>query len=348
MRLQPPRLLATTLAVTLALAGALLGSTGRAAAAPPSPDARSEHQRIVDFWTPDRIAQAVPRDFVRDPATGRFSLQPNRAPGSTTTSTGVLGAVWTSGGLVQTTTGKVFFAMGTSYYVCSGSVVKDADTSTSVVLTAGHCAWDNSTATDPAQHWAKNWMFIPDYADKPATLTADGSFCASTAYGCWTAQALTVDQAFTQQTSYNTTATLNDFAFATVGPGGLGGTSQLDTKVGAQAISFSSPVPSGTRVDLFGYPAAKKYNGSQLIYSEGPLGTDPNNGNLTYRVASSMTGGSSGGPWFAPFSAGVGTLMSLNSYGYAGQSYMQGPMFTNKTQSLYTDAQGATANHIVP
>ena len=32
-----------------------------------------EHQRIVDFWTKDKVAQAKPRDFVRDPATGTFS-----------------------------------------------------------------------------------------------------------------------------------------------------------------------------------------------------------------------------------------------------------------------------------
>ena len=35
-------------------------------------NARSEHQRIVDFWTHERVAQAQPRDFVFDPATRQY------------------------------------------------------------------------------------------------------------------------------------------------------------------------------------------------------------------------------------------------------------------------------------
>lgn len=36
--------------------------------------------------------------------------------------------------------------------------------------------------------------------------------------------------------------------------------------------------------------------------------------------------------------------MSLNSYGYNGQQYMQGPVFDSDTASLYSAAQNATAN----
>ena len=56
------------------------------------------------------------------------------------------------------------------------------------------------------------------------------------------------------------------------------------------------------------------------MYCRGPLGTDPLNNNETYRVDCNMTGGSSGGPWLRDFdeSTGLGTLASVNSYGYTG------------------------------
>ena len=54
-----------------------------------------------------------------------------------------------------------------------------------------------------------------------------------------------------------------------------------------------------------------------------------------------MTGGSSGGPWFRDFSTstGVGTQISLNSFGYRGEkNAMYGPYFGSVVQSLYNTA----------
>ena len=338
------------MALALAITGAVLGSSARPAAAAPSDTgaaARAEHQRIVNFWTPERVAKAVPRDFVRDPVTGKFRLEPNRAP-STKAPTGskVLGATWTADVAVERTTGKVYFQMDGGYWVCSASVVADTSAETSVILTAGHCVYDNATGA-----FATNWMFVPDYASAPAALTADGTFCSSTVAGCWTAQALTVAQGFAGQPSFDTTATLNDFAFATVAAGGhrAATTSQLDATVGSQTIQYT-PGTQGKTVDLFGYPAAGKYTGTKLVYSEGPLGLDPNNNNQTYRVASSLTGGSSGGPWFTGFdqSSGKGTMLSVNSYGYGKLQYMHGPVLNGTTEQLFTAAKDSTVDKVVP
>ncbi|MFZ0531224.1 MAG: hypothetical protein WAL91_11895 [Propionicimonas sp.] len=296
--------------------------------------ARSEHQRIVDFWTKDRVAQAKPRDFVRDRVTGELS------PAPTATTTSVLGRSWDGGGAVQKTTGKVLFAIGRSYYVCSASVVNDTVTTRSIVLTAGHCAYDNKTAK-----FATNWMFVPDYDSNAVDLTTNGSFCAQTTYGCWTASALVVHQGFASQRKFSTQATLYDFAFAVVYAGGKS-MKQLDDTVGSQEVSFD-PASTGFDTYLFGYPAAAPYTGKDLVYSEGALGTDPLNSNKTYRVASDMTGGCSGGPWFSGFTSGGGTLISVNSYGYNGITAMHGPMFNTKTQALYGRAATATANTIV-
>ncbi len=63
-----------------------------------------------------------------------------------------------------------------------------------------------------------------------------------------------------------------------------------------------------------------------------------------------MTGGSSGGPWLSGFNAttgDTGTIESLNSYGYSGQSNMYGPKFNSTTTDTYNVADGATQNQIV-
>lgn len=341
----------------IAITGALLlfaGIVPAQAASDRGNEARSEHQRIVDFWTPARVAQAVPRDFEFDPATGQFRQVAAVARpaarrgggGGGGGSTSVLGASWTGAtgkGTVQETTGKVLFALGSSYYVCSASVIPDSDATRSLVLTAAHCAYDETKG-----QFATNWMFIPNYDAAPASLTTNGSFCAQTLYGCWTAAALVVDSGFASAGGFNTQATLHDYAIAVVGAGGKGGSvsPQLDTAVGTQAVSFAGAPPKADTY-LFGYPASGKYNGKDLVYSRGQLGRDPFNGNLTYRVASDMTGGCSGGPWFTPFTSGTGTQISVNSYGYSGQTYMHGPVFNANTQAVYTAATSAANNSIV-
>ena len=64
-----------------------------------------------------------------------------------------------------------------------------------------------------------------------------------------------------------------------------------------------------------------------------------------------MTGGSSGGPWFSGFDStgNAGTIRSLNSYGYSGQSNMYGPIFNGNTTATYNVANngGTLSNTIV-
>jgi hypothetical protein len=129
----------------------LVMSAGSAAAAGPS---RSAHERTIAYWTPSRIAAAVPRDFVR--AGGRFvpKARPQPPAGGNVT-----GASWTKGGEILIKSGKVVFSMDSGDYICSGSVVADAaNNGVSVVLTAAHCAYDGADGG-----FAENWMFIPNF-----------------------------------------------------------------------------------------------------------------------------------------------------------------------------------------
>lgn len=334
----------------------ILASTvaaGSAAKPTSQTSAADEHRRIVEFWTNERVAQAIPRDFVK---VGPGQYQPVAKPdkpgkpgggGGGGGSSTVTGASWNGGGTVTNTTGKVLFAMAGSYYVCSASVVADPTNNTrSIVLTAAHCVYDEA-----GHAFASNWMFVPNYDAAPAPLTTSGSFCTSTKYGCWTADALVAHSGYTTAGGFNDQAVLYDFGFAVLGAGGFTSntTKLVEDVVGTQAISFTGN-SVGTEVFAFGYPAAQKYKGKDLVYCAGLAGFDPLMSDQTYKIACGMTGGSSGGPWFRGFSttSGTGTLTSVNSYGYSGDSSMHGPKFSSTTDAVYTKALTATSNSTVP
>jgi hypothetical protein len=305
--------------------------------------ARADHDRIVAHWTPERIANAIPRDFVKSgteiKAAPRAGKPPKNPPPATG---GVTGASWTSGGPILARSGKVVFTMGGSDWICSGTVVDDGGRpGYSMVLTAGHCAIDETNGT-----FATNWMFIPAFDTKP-TYT-----CSASAYGCWTAVGLVVRNEFASAGSFNDTAVTNDWALAIVGPGGKTPTAnlQLDATVGGSYSLGYTGVTKGDKLYAFGYPAAGKYHGSDLVYCAGAIIEDAGSSNLTWGMPCNMTGGSSGGPWLSTFNerTGAGTLSSLNSYGYSGSAVMYGPKFNTRTQATYTAALTATSNTKVP
>jgi hypothetical protein len=110
---------------------------------------QSRHEQVIAHWTAARLAAAVPRDFVYDANRGFVQrAKPDRPPvgggggggggdGSSTT-----GASWNAGGLIKEATGKVYFEMDGGAWVCSGTVATDGVIGRSLVLTAGHCAYD--------------------------------------------------------------------------------------------------------------------------------------------------------------------------------------------------------------
>ncbi|MFL5681497.1 MAG: trypsin-like serine peptidase [Chloroflexota bacterium] len=313
----------------LLLLGALPAVAVPAIAANPD---TARHDAVVAHWTAERLASAKPRDI---------RLEAGRAAGPKAKPGGgggnVTGASWTKGGAIFHASGKVYFEMAGSAWVCSGTAATDSRSGYSLVLTAGHCAYDEDNGA-----FATNWLFIPEFDSAP-TFT-----CASTKWGCWTAQALVVHDGFASAGSFNTQATTHDFAFAVVGGGGKSGTAQLDATVGSLPIAFSG-VSSGSVLDAFGYPAAGKYHGNDLTYCQGPVSPDSLNQSLTWGMSCDMTGGSSGGPWLSGFDAatGSGTLSSLNSYGYSGIRSMYGPKFNTDTSAVFNAADGATSNTIV-
>lgn len=317
-------LLAAAATAGPAAASAADSSTG----APPSHAAATtaaEQRRVVDYWTPERMRSAVDasvlaadghrgtaevergRPTVVQAVSGRKAAKGKPVPGGA----GVTGAEWTSGGQVVQTTGKVFFSIGTSNYVCSGSAVSSANEST--VLTAGHCVSDGG-------QFVTNFAFVPAYDD------------GARPYGTWTARSLTTTSQWKNGEDFN-----YDVAFAVMNTSG--GATLTDT-VGGQGIGFN--LARGTQMSSFGYPQARPYDGTDLTYCSGVVVQDTYYGSDDQGMACDMTGGSSGGPWFYAFNGSTGTLNSVNSFGYRGiKDVMWGPYFGSVAQSLYSSTQSS-------
>jgi V8-like Glu-specific endopeptidase len=314
--------------VGFALTSTTLAALPASAAPTHDQSVRSSHQRIVDYWTPERVRAAVPADVVLD-ATGR-RVPAARKPGGGGLGGTVTGASWNGGGAVLNTTGKVLFTMSGSNYVCSGSLVQDGVADRATVLTAGHCVFDDRTDT-----FATNWLFVPAFDSAP---TFD---CSLTVWGCWSATRLVTTTAWTNG-DFN-----HDVGFAVLGSGGRTG-AQADDVIGAQPIAFSTLHP--TTVHAFGYPAAQPYTGNDLVYCAGTDAKDSTPGSTAYSVGCSMNGGSSGGPWFRSFSTstGTGTLTSVNSFTYRGvKNRMFGPYLGSYAQATFNAARTATGSMLV-
>ena len=169
---------------------AALAAIGAVLAAPPDGKGRPKHDEVVAYWTPDRIANAKPRelipagqpDFVvpQKPDNGKGGGGGNGKGGNGGGDSSVGGASWTGGGLVKSTVGKVLFTMAGVDYVCSGTSVEDSRETESLVLSAGHCVFDQ------VDGWATNWMFMPDFDAAPSQYDGNSFNCAILPHGCWT------------------------------------------------------------------------------------------------------------------------------------------------------------------
>ena len=225
----------------LAASTALLWG-GSATAAPvgrnggSSADARSAHQRIVDYWTPARRASAIPRDVTRP---SERKGKPGGGGGGGTSST-VTGATWTrTGAAVEKTTGKVYFTMGGSNYVCSGSAVAGP---VNLVLSAGHCVWDD------ADSFATNWMFCAGLQQRQQAVRQIGPPPACSPRAGWKAA--------------GGNDWKNDAGMAVV-TGGDPGHAWSELGPAADDEHHHELLqPAGAVYSAFGYPAAQKYKGA--------------------------------------------------------------------------------------
>ena len=223
------------------------------------------------------------------------------------------GYPWNGAGSVTRTTGKVFFTLNGTDYVCSASTVRSANRDT--VLTAGHCV------NNGPGEFATRFIFVPAYRD------------GQRPYGSWTARRLLTPGPWSDRGDVN-----YDVGFAVLNA--QGGRHVTDV-VGAQPIAFNS-ARGGYRYS-FGYPSVGGYNGARLFYCRGTAQRDKY-GSQDEGIPCDMTEGSSGGPWLSGFNPanGTGVLTSVNSFGYDDMpNVMFGPYFDQRVQTLFNTAQRA-------
>ncbi|MGV9329787.1 trypsin-like serine peptidase [Streptosporangium sandarakinum] len=114
----------------------------------------------------------------------------------------------------------------------------------------------------------------------------------------------------------------------------------LGDVVGAQEIAFGTP--RGRPAHGFGFPADAPYDGEHLVYCAGPVHDDPHEQTTDQGMRCDMTAGSSGGPWLTGFDAvtGRGTITSVSSFKYSDDhGTMYGPYFGSTVRDLHTVAE---------
>jgi hypothetical protein len=300
-------------ALTALLGGVLGASPGSAAAdtgtaavtSTPAATTAAAQDRVADYWTPKRMRNAQPADAPT--ASTASSGTVARGTATTVATTAATKPTPTPMASVVATTGKVFFTLGGSNYVCSGAATSSANRD--VVTTAGHCVNEGPGA------FATNWAFVPAYNN------------GSRPYGTWTARTLVTTSAWANQGDIN-----YDGGFAVMNT--LNGQHLTDV-VGGQGIAFN--LARGLSYTAYGYPAAPPFNGETLKSCSGTAQDDVYGGTQSQSIPCNMTGGSSGGPWLTG-----STINSVNSFGYTTvPNRMFGPYFGSAIQSAYSSAANA-------
>ena len=191
--------------------------------------------------------------------------------------------------------GKLFFKIGTSTFVCTASLIRRG-----LVVTAAHCV-----ANFGQQQFYAGWQFVPGYRDGVAP------------FGVWAAQ-----QAFVLTSYLNGTDACfqagvicqDDVAILLLTPSATGdypGTTAGWYGVGWNNFGFTA---NGlTQITQIGYPNC--LNGGALMErndSYGFLAASLANNTI---IGSLMCGGSSGGPWLINF--GVRPILTSTTAGTA-------------------------------
>jgi hypothetical protein len=306
------------------VAGFLLAAPAAASAAPKISEAGDSARTAAEvrrYWTPKRMENATPVGVLKVGGTPTPQAEDEGSEGPTPRAGSI---AYTSGELPDTLSfpnrvhGKVFFTRpGAGNFVCSGTAVDALNLST--VITAGHCVrWNGA--------WATNFEFVPGYPEED-----EGG---NPIYGEWAA---------TQESAPSQWVSSQNFKFdvGAVVVAENGG-QPLEDVVGARGILFDQPVSGAVR--SHGYPAVSPFDGSKLRYCDSTLGfLDPltagSSGPQTMGIGCDMNGGSSGGGWVID-DGGVGSVISLNSYGRTSTpEVMYGPYFGSTIEALYDSVE---------
>lgn len=288
---------------------------------------------VIDgLWSDDRMRTADQSDkqVAADVPADRGRTDPQPAP---VTARPVTPPYHTNAAAV----GKLFFDGPQGSLVCSATIVEDPahPGKSDLVWTAGHCVHAGKDGG-----WYRNIAFVPDYND--AGLSADRLKGASrdrlAPYGVfWADWASTSDQWIAGGSTEGGNGSAYDFAVLHVVPE-KGGRSLQETVGAAMPVWFDAP--SVTRIDTmgaWGYPATKPYDGQRMYACVGRPGRLSLDADAPgeYRIGCTMTGGASGGGWFASRPDGTTALVSNTSIGPQTNIWVAGPRLGTQAQQVF-------------
>ncbi|MCX4564565.1 hypothetical protein AB0H69_43445 [Streptomyces phaeochromogenes] len=233
--------------------------------------------------------------------------------------------------------GKVFFDSPNGPMVCSGTAVQDpaAPGRSNLVWTAGHCVHKGARGG-----WFRNIVFVPSYNNEGLSGAggAEAPLDRVAPFGTWWADwAETAPQWISEGSSAGGDGYPFDFAVLHVRP--AAGTTSLEEAIGAAApVRFDVPAADTlTTTSVWGYPAVKPFGGETMFSCQdrpGRLSVSRNKPTM-YRIGCTMTGGSSGGGWFAPGPGGSMSLVSNTSIGSKAHTWLAGPPFGKQAKKVY-------------
>jgi hypothetical protein len=302
--------------IVLALTALLVGApaaAGRSAAAdvPAGPASASsvsfpeETAASRRFWTRARMEAARPR--LGSPPAHGSALDPTLTATSETIDDPTLPGYRVNGAIF------ISEGAGIGFGRCSGTSVLSP--SKSVVITAGHCVYDQGIWAD------RKWVFVPGYhhGERP--------------FGTFTAHWLGTTPAWHAHENEN-----YDVGAAVVGRNEEGQT--LAAAVGA--FGLQTGLSPDQAFDVYGYPVEKPFNGGTLQVCRGArfeghdFGSLFEPGPLDLATSCDDSAGGSGGGWVIEDDV----VNSVTTYGYPSDpSTNFGPYFGEDVANLYARAR---------
>jgi V8-like Glu-specific endopeptidase len=295
--------------VALALIAAALLAFPLAANAHPSAAgySQAQAQRVLDYWTPQRMREARPLDLVVDGA-GEARVRVG-APSPTGAAASFV-RVGTPDVAPYSVNGRVFIRRGPLEGFCSGTAINSP--TRQLVLTAGHCV-NSGPEEGHRAVWSNYLEFVPAYTGGVAP------------FGSFVAQGRDKIRAPKQWTKHgNPDFDLGAFL---VKPNAAG--ANLADAVGGGA-TIATGLPRAQQFTTFGYPGeTTQMQSCQSRY----LGDDslsfPFPGPPTMAIGCRWAPGASGGGWLI---AGGSQINGVNAYLHLDDKQRTyGPYFAKET-----------------
>jgi hypothetical protein len=306
----------------------------------------ADAEAVRSFWTTRRMARAVPRGVTAPPSSSPAQPRERSAREASKDEAGASkagktkrwrerkskGRVWKRGGDVVSTSGVLFFILDENFYTCSASLVNARNRST--VVTAGHCLHNGQG--DAEENVASFVEFVPGI---PAGK-GGGTFTAPA--DAWVATEIVVTEQWATDAD-------TDYDVGMIEVREHEGRTLQDAVGAAPGITFFDRVPRRPApVHAFGYPVNRPYAGDELAYCAGTPARKPKRDTRALRLACTMGEGSSGGPWLQGFgrrhNGGLGRMVAVTSFGYAGDKGIYGPYFQDEARAVFRQIQREPAS----